>query len=281
MPENARTATTTGIVAAPNLRVAWILTAVVILLAAAASVGGLLLPDLYHRDPPLVAAVMRAQDAVTLLVAAVLVAALVIAKRGSTRAILVWTGLLGYVLYTYIGAAFAYTFNEFFLLYVALFATSLFALAALVTGFDTGEVRRRFDNATPRRPVALFLGLMALVLGVGELGQVLAFFATGVPPEVIPGTEASPNFVFALDLGIVVPLSALAAIWLWRRQPLGYVLAAPMLVLAAAMGLALLAMTWPAAGADLPLDVRLTALWAFIAGGGIGFSVWFLRHCRG
>ena len=281
MSENAETVTkTSSVIAVPNLRVAWVLTVVVVLMAVAASAGGLLLPGLY-REPPAVAATIRAQDAVTLLVVVVLAVTFVVARRGSTRATLVWVGLLGYVLYTYTGAAFAYTFNEFFLLYVSLFATSLFALIALVAGLDAGEARRRFDDAEPRCPVVLFLGLMALVLGVGELGQVLAFFATGVPPELISGTGVSPNFVFALDLGIVVPLAALAAVWLWRRRSVGYVLSAAMLILAATMGLALLAMTWSGVVAGLPLDVGLTVLWVLIAGGGIGLSVWFLRHCWG
>jgi len=31
----------------------------------------------------------------------------------------------------------------------------------------------------------------------------------------------------------------------------------------------------------MPLEVELTAIYALIAVGGLGRSVWFLRHCRG
>jgi hypothetical protein len=45
--------------------------------------------------------------------------------------------------------------------------------------------------------------------------------------------------IFALDLSIVVPNTALAAVLLWRRHPWGLVLAIMMLVKAFAYGLVL------------------------------------------
>ena len=53
----------------------------------------------------------------------------------------------GYLAYT--GAAFAYAFNELFLVYVALFALTGAALIAALSGIDVADLREAFDEARP------------------------------------------------------------------------------------------------------------------------------------
>lgn len=259
----------------PTLRLAQILTGLIIPLAAWASAGGLLVPGLYG-DSPAVAAVIQGQDLVTLLALPFLAIAMRGVGRGSKRALLVWFGLVAYILYTYTGAAFVYDFNAFFLIYVALFSLSLFALVTAAAGLDIDAFGAAFAASAPRLPVVIFLLLMAFILGIGELGQVVQYLMTGAVPELIPGTDAPPNFVFALDLGIIAPLSVLAATGLWRRRTWGQILSGILLIKAATMGLALLAMTWFGARAGLPAD-GLTMIWFAIAAGGLGLSIWLFR----
>ncbi|MGC9529990.1 MAG: hypothetical protein ACP5G2_05150 [Candidatus Bipolaricaulaceae bacterium] len=248
-------------------------------LAALASLGGLVLPDLY-REPAELAAQMRGQDLVTLLAAIVLAGALAAARRGSARAGVLLVGLLGYFVYTYVGAAFAYALNELFLVYVALFSFSGFALAATVAASDPSQVAGAFGPRTPRRSVAVFLVVVGVMLAALWLSQIVPFLVTGRLPA---GIAEGGNFqyVYALDLGVMVPLALLGAAWLWRRREWGYILAGYVLVKAAAMGLALLAMTGFSLRAGLPVEGGLTAVWGLIAAAGTGLSGWFLRHCRG
>ena len=105
----------------PRLRVALRLSWVVVALAAVAAAAGLFLPSVY-RETDWVIPQNRGQDLVTLLALAAMLPVLRATARGSPRATLIWLGLLGYLAYTYTGAAFAYTFNHLFLLYVALLA---------------------------------------------------------------------------------------------------------------------------------------------------------------
>jgi len=261
-----------------NLRVAQILTVLIALLAAVAAAGGLFIPGLY-RDPATFVPILQGQDLVTLIALPVLLVMLLAARRGSARATLAWLGLLGYLCYTYTGAAFAYAFNDFFLIYVALFALSVGALAAVASGIDAIALQRRFDAAVPRRPVAVFLSLIALMLAIVELGEIIAFLTSGTIPQIITRSGGITNFVYVLDLGVIVPLALLAVIWLWRRLPWGDILAGFLLIKASTMGLALLSMNWFSMRAGLPTD-GLLVLWSVIAFGGLGLSVWFLRHCR-
>lgn len=254
---------------------AQVLSTLVVPLATAASLAGLFVPDLY-RETAWVVPQNRGQDFITLAALCVLVAALIFARRGSARALLIWIGVLGYVWYTYVGAAFVYRFNELFLVYVALFSLSSAALIALFATLDVATLHTTFDRRAPRRATAVFLLAMAAILSAMWLSQVVAFLVSGELPDLIVKANAPTNYVFVLDLGVVVPVSVLGAVLLWRDAAWGYVLAAAMTVKAATMGLALISMTVFAAAAGQPIEPGLVAVWVAIAVGGLGFSAWLI-----
>jgi hypothetical protein len=263
----------------PALAVARRLTFLAVPLAVLASGGGLFVQGLY-RDPAALIPAMRGQDIVTLAAAALLVVAVRAAGHGSGRGLLAWIGLLGYMVYAFTGAAFAYRFNQLFLLYIALFAISIAALAACLCGTNVVELRQRFDPATPRPPVAIFLLFIAVVLGVSELGQIVQSLTAGTVPDLIVRSNGAGNFVYVLDLGVVMPLSLLGAWWLMHDDPWGYVLAGSLLIKAITMGFALLASTWFSVRAGIDPELELTLAYAAIAFGALGLSLWFFRHCR-
>jgi hypothetical protein len=251
----------------------WIIT----LLTALAAAGGLFIPNLYQDSSALIP-IVQGQDLVTLLVVPLLIFTALDAHRGSTRSLLIYIGLLGYILYTYTGAAFAYHFNKFILVYIALFSLSLLTLIGVLLAVQAADIRAQFDAATPRKPIVAFLLIIAFALGLGELAQIVGFYLTGELPQAMQEIEATTYFVYVLDLGLIVPLCLLAAYWLWRDKAWGYVLATTMLIKAATMGLALLSMKWFAIRHGQSTD-GLTPLWVAIAGGGLGLSYWMLKHC--
>ena len=255
------------------VRITWLIA----LLTALAAAGGLFIDDLY-RDPETLIPIIRGQDLITLFVAPLLVFTALEAHSGSTRGLLAYIGLLGYVLYTYTGAAFAYSFNALILVYIALFSLSIFTLVGVLVKLNAEQVREHFDATVPRKPIVVFLLMIVFALGIGELAQIIAFYTTGELPQAMQDIGATTYFVYVMDLGLIVPLSLLAAIWLWQDRAWGYVLAASMLIKAATMGLALLSMTWFAVDAGQSTD-GLTLLWAVITFGGLALSFWLLKHC--
>ena len=265
---------------AQRLRVALTLSWVVVALAAVAAAVGLFLPSVY-RETDWVIPQNRGQDLVTLLALAAMLPLLRATARGSPRATLAWLGLLGYLAYTYTGAAFAYAFNHLFLLYVALFACCGAALIAGLSGIDAAALHAAFDERAPRRGVIAFLLIMAAVLCLLWLSQIAPFYLRGELPAMVVKAKVPTVFVYVLDLGVVVPLALLAAFWLWRRRPWGSVLAGFVLIKAATMGLALLSMTLFALRAGQAVEIGLTAAWVTLAVAGLAMSAWFFAHCRG
>lgn len=258
--------------------VAEVLTILIIVLGIVASASGLLLPNLY-RDPVNIVPALHGQDLITLLTMPVLLVTLLAVRRGSTRARLIWIGLLGYVLYAYLGAAVGYFLNSFTLLYIALFSLSLAAMVLAMTSLKLTDLETRFDEGIPRWPVIAFLLLMAVMLGAREILDNIGFIRSGIIPSGMQLSGGTNYFVYTFDLGLIVPLSVLSSIWLWTRSPFGLVSSGIVLIKSAVMCLALLVMNGFNANAGFATD-GLLGLWAFIAIGGLGLSVWFFRHCR-
>jgi hypothetical protein len=243
---------------------AYVLSAIIAVLALVAAGGGLLIDDLYQGNA-LVTAGWYGNDLVTLLVAIpTLVVSLVLSVRGSRRAQLVWLGMLAYILYNFAYYLFGAAFNSFFLLYVALFDLSMFALIFALARLDVGDIGRGFRSGTPVRWIAGYMVFVALGLTVVYGVQSLSFVVTGQVPEIVMLTGHVTNVVFALDLSLVVPWFVLGAIWLWQRRPWGYVLASVVNVKGAVYMLALSAVTVSAVRAGESDDLSQVGLWGFI-----------------
>lgn len=210
------------------IRVTWLVAA----LALAASLAGLLIDGIYTGAAS-TAEMFRGYDLVT---AAVVVPSIVVAvrlaRRGSVLAHLATTSLLAYLVYTYAYYLFGTGFNDLFLLHVAVFAAGVSALILTVTAIDVTSVAHRFRDRTPARTIAGILGVLA-----AALGGMWAYFAidNAVTGDVPAGsqlveTDTIVHLGMALDLSLLVPLYAVAAVLLWRRAAWGYLLATVALI---------------------------------------------------
>jgi hypothetical protein len=196
---------------------------------------------LYRNDPLSWSVQGRAQDAVTLFLGVpVLAAALLWANRGSLRGRLLLTGVLGYFLYTYTTAAFGNGFNPMFLAYVALFGASIYAVVLAAAQVDLPSLPAHCSQGFPRRGIIVLCLGTAAFLSLAWLGRIAPALASGDPPS---GLESGTTlFIQVMDLGVVAPLAVVAAVLLWKRTPLGYLLSTALAVKGASMGIALVAM---------------------------------------
>ena len=234
------------------------------LLAALAAATGLLAPSVY-RDAPSWVAQARGQDLVTLvLVVPLMLAAYIGARRGSTRAFLVWLGCVGYIAYSYAIYAFSAHFNSLFLVYVATFGIATYTLVFGLVGIDAAGVARAFGGRTPTRLVGtVLIGMSVLTALMWLVQDVPALLSGRVPNDVVEaGLLTNPTHV--LDLGLVLPACVIAGLLLARRRAWGFVLGAYFLVNFAALGVAIVSMTLFMLADGQPFNLALSAV----------FSVW-------
>jgi hypothetical protein len=108
------------------------------------------------------------------------------------------------------------------------------ALIALILGLSSVEPRviaERFSPKTPRRWISGFLALLAVSLGGIWLFASVKFMLTDQMPagSELVETDSLVKLGMALDLSLLVPSYAVAAVMLWRRHAWGYVLGAILL----------------------------------------------------
>lgn len=212
-------------------RAAVVLSSVVVALTVAASSVGLFAPDLYDEGGWAREA-LRGGDLVTLVLAApLLLGSLVLAVRGSQRARAVWIGMLVYSVYNAAFYAFGTTFNDAFVLHIAMLSTSIFALACALVSTDLVAIAATFGRVRGARWVGMFLAFVGIVQGLLWLFVLARNVATGELIAEVP--VAGQHLVFALDLAFLVPSLVLSGVLLFRRLPLGYLLGTAMAVMGA------------------------------------------------
>ncbi len=190
---------------------------------------------IYRNDSAFRAPIFRGGDAATLLVCvpALIVAAMLI-RQGSLRGRLFLTGMLAYFLYNSASLAFAAAYNELLLVYIASFSVSLFAFVIAMTSIDLSLLGRHTSAKLPHRWIALFLFVAGLSVLVWLMDIVSALVQGTVPVNLDAyHTEAT----YPLDLGLIPPTAYLAGVLVWRRKPLGTLLACVMITLNASVGL--------------------------------------------
>jgi hypothetical protein len=185
---------------------------------------------LYHYDTLFFGAGFKGQDAVVLFLGVpLLVVAALLYPRGSLMGQLLLTGALGYFLYVYASMALGAAYNRMFLLYVTIFSASLFAFVQAFAAVDLDLIAAQLPGGLPRLGLAVFMflaGAVTLFVWGGPL--VATLFSGGVPDRMDSYTTM---VTYALDLAIITPATIVCGLLVWQNNPLGYVLAAPLLTL--------------------------------------------------
>jgi hypothetical protein len=233
-----------------GLRAAFWLSGVIAALMVVASAVGLFVDDLY-RDGPWAREALRGGDLTTLAVAApVLLASMLVARRGSRAAQAVWLGALTYSVYNYAYYVFGTVFNDIFVLHIALFSLSIAALVLMVANIDIDAIAARFRDVRGARLIGGFLVMVGVVLGGLWLFLAIRFAVTGELMADLPADGI--HLVFAIDTSLLVPALVIAGILLWRRTARGFVFGTVMAVMGAVYQVNLLMAGLFQASADVP-----------------------------
>ena len=162
-------------------------------------------------------------------------------RRGSIRRTIFMIGMLLYFLYIGVTYTFSVIFNSLFLVYIALFSASLFAVIVALTTFDAQFLASKVSSNMPNRGIAIFM----FIAGIGTLflwlSELIGPLMTGhAPANLGPYTTM---FTHGFDSAVITPATVITGIYLLKRKPLGYLLAAPLLILCSIVGLTVVAQT--------------------------------------
>ena len=219
-------------------------------LTLAAVAAALLLPASYIAVPDHLRPGAWSQDTISAPAALVLLAVNWRLRQGWNKGWLIWAGLIGYLIYAYGLYSFDRVMNPAYPLYLVILSLSVSAALLFLRAVDPGALSTG-TRGPPRRAVAGLFGLLVVVFATLWLVQLLPAMAARQP---LPGQT-----IFVLDLAFALPLTGLTAYLLWRGSPLGDLLAIPMLMKVAFLGVAVFLGTLYA--------------WAFFEGPLMGFDL--------
>ncbi len=236
---------------------------------------------IYRHDSTFVAALFRGTDAITQFVSLpLLLVGYLSYRRGSLRGNIFLIGLLFYFLYIGVTYTFSVIFNSLFLVYTALFSASLFATIIALTTFDTQDLASKVTSDMPRRGIAIFMfvaGLGTLFLWLSEL--ITPIITGQAPANLGPYTTM---FTHGFDSAVITPATVITGIHLLKRKPLGYLLAAPLLILCTTIGVVVIAQTISQAlvGIIFPIGVYIGMVgsWVVMGAFAIGLAIAFFRN---
>jgi hypothetical protein len=142
-----------------------------------------------------------------------------------------WLGAAGFLLYNALMFVFATPANRLFPLYLVMLALAAWSIGALLQQADVAALGALFSPRTPVRPIAIYIWVTVALNATAWLARIVPAVVHGGAPAYLTGTGLTVNIVYVQDLALWLPLLAVAAAWLWRRRPWGYLLVGAGLVM--------------------------------------------------
>lgn len=229
---------------------------------------------IYRNDSLFAGALFRGTDVITLFVCIpLLLVSFYLYRRGSLRGSILFVSMLVYFLYLGATYTFSVAFNSLFLIYTALLSAGLFAAIIAMTTFDTQALANKVASGMPHRGIAIFMfvaGLGTLMLWLSELiGPIMTGQA---PANLGPYTTM---FTHGFDSAVITPATVVTGIFLLKRKPLGYLLAAPLLILCTIIGVEVISQTISQAlvGITFPIGVYIGMIGSWVVMGAFAVSL--------
>lgn len=166
-----------------------------------------------------------AQDFITLFLAIpLLVIALIGSRRKSIRAHFLLSGIMGYMLVTYLFYFTMGMYNIMFLPYVSLLGLTFFGIFLTLKDLNRLNVTELFSDKAPHRFVGWFLIINAISIAFLWLGVVVPPLIDGslYPQEL---NHYTTLIVQGFDLGLLLPVCFVTGVLLVRKQSSGFLYA--------------------------------------------------------
>ena len=222
-------------------KIIYINSIIIAVLAIISTISGLFWNGLYKHNTISVIAQMMGQDLITLvIVVPLLLISLYFIYTNSLKGRLIWMGILFYFIYTYAAMSFLASYNQLFLVYVAIFSISVYTFLGELVSLDVSTIKKSFKPGVTIKVSAVFLIIVGLMLSGLWLNMIIDSLLTGTAPAALG--SYTTLVIQALDLGIVVPAAILSGILLLKNNDWGYTLASVFLIKGFLLGTAIISM---------------------------------------
>ena len=231
-----------------------------------ASYSGIFIAETYARNTESFAAQGIGQDIVNLFVIAplLLISSILYYKR-NRKAMFIWSGLLSYIVYSYVIYCFAQPFNFLFLVYCTILGLSFYSLIYFLITMINEPVKDWYKSDVPIKTVSIFFIFISFLFYFVWLSEIIPALINNEIPQSIIENGLITNPVHVLDIAILLPALLITAILLLKDNKYGYFLAPILLVFIVLMSLAIIGMVIAMVLKDIETDLGLTVIFIVIA----------------
>lgn len=223
--------------------------------------NGIYAHDSYFKAPILIGSDLTM---LFLVVPMMIIALIAEIKNRTMKSKLFLTALTATVFYYAASIAFGVTYNSLLLAYIALFSCSLFALIILVKNISTVDLRKIQKWNLPSKGLSVFLLLTGIALFIAWLPDIIISLLNGKSLTLIE--IYTTEITYVLDMGILSPLMFICLFLLKKKDGLGDIVLAIILLLCSIIGVMLPIQTLfqALAGIEIPVPALITKVGIFV-----------------
>jgi len=251
------------------------------ILTAVVSFAGIFIENTYARENTLYAAQGIGQDIVNLfIVVPVLLVAAFFAWRKSKLGLLIWSGIIFYLAYSYTIYSFGLHFNNLFIAYCSILGLSFYSLVYYLITSLKEPVPEWFEKETSTKSTGIFLMVIAVLFYFIWLSEIIPAILKNATPKSIIESGLLINPVHVLDIAICLPALIITGIALMKKKNMGFLLAPTMMIFCIFMAIAIAAMVLVIKAKGLEANLGLTIVFGLITLISSIFLFLFLRKLK-
>ena len=251
------------------------------ILTAIASYAGIFVESTYVRETTLYASQGIGQDIVNLfIVVPILLISSFYASRKSKPGLLVWSGAIFYLAYSYTIYSFGLHFNQLFILYCAILGLSFYSFVYFILSAHKVNTAELFSDKISTRSTGVFLIVIAVLFYFIWLSELIPSIYQNETPRSVIESGLLINPVHVLDLAICLPALLITGIALIKKRSIGFLLAPAMLIFCIFMAIAIAAMVLVMKLKGLDSDLVLFSIFGIITVISIFFMIRYVRMLK-
>jgi hypothetical protein len=231
-----------------------------LLLILVSSVG-ILTPDFYSRETFNWATQCTAQDIADLfIISPLLIISSYLTYKESKAGMLIWSGIIVFLIYTFSIYCFAVHFNSLFIFYCLVFGLSVYSFAIFLYCRLTAVKRIGFSSKAPVKETGIFLIFLGVLFYFLWLSEIVPAVISRSFPKGLTETGLLTNPVHVIDIAVCLPGLIITGILLLKKKHLAVMMATPLLVFCATMSVSILVLIIVMKMKGLDSDLTATAI---------------------
>lgn len=245
------------------------------------SYAGIFIDSTYVKESANYAAQGMGQDIANLFVVVpVLVISSFYARGKNKTGLMIWSGAIFYLVYSYAIYSFGLHFNNLFIAYCLILGLSFYAFCYFILNTLKENVSTWFKKPSTNKPTAIFLMIIALLFYFIWLSEIIPAMIHQITPKSIVESGLIVNPVHVLDLAICLPALILTGIFLLKRKNIGLLLAPIMMMFCLLMSIAIIAMVFTMNHQGIKTDTFVSSIFILLSLTSAGFLFQYLKTIK-